>query len=155
MEQSQLGKIVATLKIAYPYAFKDMKSIDVLALTQLYDRKLKEYPYDIVLMAVDNIIDRSSIMPSVSDIKKECGKCRKTIEYDILKKMYDAGYFNEGVEKLSPEHALRNYEKATMWLSKGIIPQFLLEDMMNYGYRKELQNIPLLLLEDSDGREDI
>ena len=29
----------------------------------------------------------------------------------------------------------RNYEKATMWLSKGIIPQWLLEDMMSYGYK--------------------
>lgn len=148
MEQSQLGKVVATLKVAYPYAFKEMKSIDVLALTQLYDKKLKEYPYNIVMMAVDKIIEKSPTMPSISDIIKECSQCRKTIEYDILKKMYDDGYFNKGVEELTPEHALRNYEKATMWMSKGIIPQFLLEDMMKYGYKKELQSIPPLLLEE-------
>ena len=51
---------------------------------------------------------------------------------DLVKFMYDDGYFHRGVERLSDEQASRNLDKTMMWLEKGIIPSFLKEDMQEY-----------------------
>lgn len=42
------------------------------------------------------------------------------------------GYFQEGIKPLDTEHELRNYDKSLMWLEKGIIPEFLREDIKKY-----------------------
>ena len=78
-------------------------------------------------------------MPSIAEILDKCDSSAKTYSYDILEKMKNDGYFKRGAYgELDDTHATRNYEKATMWLSKGIIPQWLLENMMSYGYKKML-----------------
>ena len=38
-------------------------------------------------------------------------------------------YFKLGVVPLSPEQEDRNYGKSIRWIERGIIPEFLLEDM--------------------------
>ena len=48
---------------------------------------------------------------------------------------YEA-YFKNGIfGELSKEQQSRNYEKSIMWLNKGIVPKWLLKDMMKYGYK--------------------
>ena len=37
-----------------------------------------------------------------------------------------------GVVPLSPEQEERNYDKSIRWIERGIIPEFLLEDMQKY-----------------------
>ena len=47
--------------------------------------------------------------------------------------MKEDGYFKRGVYgELSEEQEFRNYDKALMWLDKGIIPEFLREDIKKY-----------------------
>lgn len=147
MEQSELSKVVATLKIAYPGHFKEFKSVDVIAFVNLLSIELEGYPYEVVNKAVYNIVGKSKFMPSISDIKDECKNCVDKYELDLLRKMYDDGYFHKGFEQLDNEHASRNYEKANMWVGKGIIPEWLLKDMMEYGYKPILkhQEQPLLI----------
>jgi hypothetical protein len=46
--------------------------------------------------------------------------------------MYDDGYFKKGIQELTDEQANRNYDKAIRWIEKGIIPNWLLEDIKKY-----------------------
>ena len=38
----------------------------------------------------------------------------------------------EKIQELTDEQANRNYDKAIRWIEKGIIPQFLLDDIKEY-----------------------
>lgn len=137
MEQSKLISLaVAKLKVAYPYYFKELKQIEFVGLTNMYREQIVGYTPEIVLKAIDEIIRTSKFMPSIAEILEKCDSQVKTYSYDILKIMLEDGYFKRGVYgELDNIHATRNYEKATMWLSKGIIPEWLLEDMKKYGYK--------------------
>lgn len=146
MEQSELSKIVATLKIAYPGHFRDLTAVDIVGMVNLLGNQLEGYSYDVVNKAVNNIIGKSKFMPSISDIKDECVLCIDRYEMDLLKRMYDDGYFHKGYKELDNEQASRNYEKANMWVSKGIIPEWLLKDMMEYGYKPMLKHQEQILL---------
>lgn len=137
MEQSKLiSGIIAKLKVAYPYHFKELNDEEFIVLTQMYQEQIVGYTPEIVLKAIDEIIRSSKFMPSIAEILDKCDSLAKTYSYDILEKMKKDGYFKRGAYgELDDTHATRNYEKATMWLSKGIIPQWLLEDMIAYGYK--------------------
>lgn len=137
MEQSKLiSGMILKLKVAYPYFFKDLEDEEFVALTKMYQEQIIGYTPEIVLKAIDEIIRTSKFMPSIAEILDKCDSSAKTYSYDILEKMKNDGYFKRGIYgELDDTHATRNYEKATMWLSKGIIPQWLLEDMMSYGYK--------------------
>ena len=140
MEQSKLiSGMILKLKVAYPYFFKDLEDEEFVVLTKMYQEQIIGYTPEIVLKAIDEIIRTSKFMPSIAEILDKCDSAAKTYSYDILEKMKNDGYFKRGAYgELDDTHATRNYEKATMWLSKGIIPQWLLEDMMSYGYKKML-----------------
>lgn len=142
MEQSKLiSGVMAKLRIAYPYYFKDLNENSndnemLLGLIKMYQEQIVGYTPEIVLKAIDEIIRSSKFMPSIAEILDKCDSLAKTYSYDILEKMKKDGYFKRGAYgELDDTHATRNYEKATMWLSKGIIPQWLLEDMIAYGYK--------------------
>ena len=52
---------------------------------------------------------------------------------DTLTEIKEDGYFKRGTYgELSEEQEFRNYDKALMWLDKGIIPGFLKEDIKEY-----------------------
>ena len=72
MEQSELSSLIAKLKIAYPGYFKGFSQMEIIAMVNLYDEQLKEYPYQVVAKVIDNIISNSKFMPAVSEIKKAC-----------------------------------------------------------------------------------
>lgn len=42
------------------------------------------------------------------------------------------GYFKLGVVQLSSEQEDINYGKSIRWIERGIIPEFLFEDMQKY-----------------------
>lgn len=137
MEQSKLiSGVMAKLRIAYPYYFKDLDEELILGMVKVYQEQLVGYTPEIVLKAIDEIIRTSKFMPSIAEILEKCDSQVKTYSYDILKNMLEDGYFKHGAYgELDNSQAIRNYEKATMWLSKGIIPEWLLEDMKKYGYK--------------------
>lgn len=62
--------------------------------------------------------------------------------------MYDDGYFKKGFQELTDEHANRNYNKAIRWIEKGILPQFLLEDINEYmKFKTEINSKETLRIE--------
>ena len=122
MEQSKLiSGVIAKLRIAYPYYFKDLDEDMLMGLIKMYQ---------------DEIIRTSKFMPTIAEILEKCNGQAKTYTFDILKIMQEDGYFKRGaLGELDDNQAIKNYEKATMWLSKGIIPNWLLKDMQKYGYK--------------------
>ncbi len=137
MEQSKLiSGVIAKLRIAYPYYFKELSEEMLLGLIKMYQDQITGYTPDVVLKAIDEIIRTSKFMPTIADILEKCDSQAKTYTFDILKIMQEDGYFKRGaVGELDDSQAIRNYEKATMWLGKGIIPDWLLKDMQKYGYK--------------------
>lgn len=104
--------------------------------------------------AIKRIVVKSKFFPTVSELVELSADEQSKEKYDILDLMYKDGYFKYGViGELEAEQESRNYDKATMFLSSGVIPYWLLEDMKKYGYKvpkayitaKEKTNTPLLL----------
>ena len=71
-------------------------------------------------------------MPTVHDILDKSKKVSNSYYLSIIDKMYNDGYFKKGYQELTDEHANRNYDKAIRWIEKGIILQFLLDDIKEY-----------------------
>ena len=69
---------------------------------------------------------------SVHDILDKSKNVNNSYYLSIIDKMYNDGYFKKGYHELTDEHANKNYDKAIRWIEKGIIPQFLLDDMNEY-----------------------
>lgn len=93
---------------------------------------LKDIPYGTFLKSIKSLMVKSKFFPSIAEIFEESKSVNKSYLLFIAELMYKDGYFHKGVQKLSDEHALRNYEKTILWLEKGIIPEFLKEDMNAY-----------------------
>lgn len=124
MEQSNLSKIFKAFKLAYPYYFKTLSEEDSTMFLQLYYSKLKNYRYEIIRKAIDNLITTHEFMPSLAEVIKECDKQSKLYYREILEKMYQEKYFKTDEE----------YGKAVMWLleDKPLIPEWLKQDVDKY-----------------------
>lgn len=111
------------------------------AETQQMYEFLKEYNYQTMIDAVNSIIRKSKFAPKISELIEECENCKSTTRFEVLKYMRKTGYFKLGIIRengeqiiLTDEHAIRNYEKASRFLERGIIPDWLQEDI-NYYYK--------------------
>lgn len=151
MEQSKsISVIIAKLKIAYPYYFKDMNDEDFVMFTKMYQEQFSGYNPKILLYAIENIIRTSKFMPTIADIVEACDKGIVDYKFKILDVMRDAGYFKKSnYGELDDIHANRNYEKAVNWLTRGIIPDWFMKDLKEYGFQNEMllengNNIKLL-----------
>lgn len=137
MEQSKLSNVIAKLKIAYPYYFKELNNVELAGMISMYQEFLSDYNEITLNNAIKSIITKSKYMPSISELINEC-ETTKTFRYNvILDTMLKDGYFKKGayaVFGLDSEHETRNYEKALMWVEKNNIPVWLLEDMNKYLY---------------------
>lgn len=142
MEQQKLVSIViAKFKIAYPYYFKDLTDEEFVGLISMYQEELSIYNEQTLALAVKTIIKRNKFMPSLSEIIEECENSKTHRGNMILDIMLKDGYFKKSVVELDDVHAHMNYEKALVWMDKGIIPEWLLEDMKSYGY---IEDKPLI-----------
>lgn len=143
MEQSKLiSTVIAKLRIAFPYYFKDLTMEELAGLVSMYQDFLSGYNELTINSAVKSIISKNKYMPSINELIDECENCKKSRGNLILNKMNNDGYFNRGsMCELDDIHANRNYEKALMWIEKGIIPSWLLEDMKKYGYAEDKELI--------------
>ena len=130
MEQSKLiSLIIAKLKIAYPYYFKDLTDEEFAGLFSLYQEELVgcEYNDETILTSIKYIIRQSKFMPSIKEILDECERHKTYKQNYIIEKMINAGYFHDANE----------IDKTYRFIEQGIIPKWLLEDMKKYGYVEE------------------
>ena len=115
MTQQDLVKGLKVLGIAYSKTFTQDECVT-------YYEFLQEYTYDTFRTAVKNIIKKSKFLPKISELVEECESCKGKIKYEVIEFMKIKGYFKAPGE----------YEKTIMWYSKGIIPNWLNEDMKKY-----------------------
>lgn len=130
MERSKLISIlIAKLKVAYPYYFKNLNNEEFLQMTKMYQEELKIYDVNTMDLVIKNIIKNYDFMPSLKEVIDEFDKIRLDRKYDVIEKMKEDGYFK------SP----KELDKIYKFLEDGIIPSWFLEDMKKYGYQDELE----------------
>ena len=151
MEKSQLiGSLIVKLKIAYPYYFKELTNEETLGMYAMYEEELSQYNDETLINAIKEIIKSNKYMPSLSEIINQCEKNRIYQANEIVEKMWQDGYFKKGpYGELDEEQAYRNYNKTLKFIEKGIIPEWLREDMKKY-YSILIANKETKLLENQN-----
>lgn len=100
--------------------------------------KFKDVECNVFYKTIDNL--KNKFMPNAIELYELCETTEIKNTFDILDLMWADGYFKKSpFGELAPEQQSRNFEKAVMWLNKGIIPEWLLEDMIAYGYKPTAQ----------------
>ena len=123
MEKSKLiSTFIAKLKIAYPNYFKDMSYEAFLEMISMYQEMLKDYNENAINKALIKIIKTKKFMPSVSEIIEMCEDEKKNVRNFIIEEMIKDNYFKNEKE----------IEKVYLWISEGIIPKWLQNDMKKY-----------------------
>lgn len=111
---------------------------------QVYYEFLKEYTYDTFRTAVKEIIRKSKFLPKINELCEECELHKNNVKYEVIEFMRRQGYFK------TPEE----YEKTTTWVGRGIVPEWLQEDINKY-YKlmkqDKLEHKPTLLIEETTG----
>ena len=131
MKQEEFIKALTYLGLAYGKEYNSMES------QQIYDF-LCEYNYETFTKAVKNIIRTSKFAPKISDLIEECEKCKSSVRFEVIEYMKECGYFYLSYRpehKLDEAQAMRNYLKVKTFVERGIIPDWLQEDMNQY-YQK-------------------
>lgn len=122
MKKEELVKGLAYLGMAYG------KEYSQIECEQHYDF-LKEYNYETFVTAVKNIIKTSVFIPKISDLITACESAKSTTRFDVIEYMKKVGYFKEP----------REYEKATLFMERGIVPEWLQNDINKY-YKQMINN---------------
>lgn len=94
---------------------------------RLYYDFLKEFDDDVIVKAIKEIIKTSKFIPKINELVEKCQSIKENISFDVLEYMNNVGYFKDVSE----------YEKASLFLKKGIIPYWLQKDIDIY-YKKML-----------------
>ena len=115
MKQEELVKGLKVLGIAYSKTFTQ----DECAT---YYEFLQEYTYETFKAAVKNLIKKTKFLPKISELVEECENCKSQLKFEVIEFMKVKGYFKASSE----------YDKTIDWYAKGIIPDWLKEDMKMY-----------------------
>lgn len=94
---------------------------------KLYYDFLKDFSDDVIVKAIKEIIKTSKFIPKITELVEKCQSIKENISFDVLEYMNNVGYFKDVSE----------YEKASLFLKKGIIPYWLQKDIDIY-YKKML-----------------
>lgn len=114
---------------------------------------LKEYPDEVLVKVIKDLIKIEQFMPSIAKIIEECKKYKKLDRYEVLEQMRVKGFFKTADE----------YMKAQQWLEEGIMPEWfkqalkdyyniLLDDGDNHYIKQENNNKQVLL---ESGEENV
>lgn len=122
MTKEELLKGLTYLGMAYG------KEYSKVECEQHYDF-LKEYSYETFVTAVKNIIKTSTFIPKISDLINACESAKSITRFDVLEYMNNSGYFKDTKE----------YDKATLFMERGIVPKWLQNDINEY-YKKMASN---------------
>ena len=123
--EKEFVSTMAYLGLAYNRSFNEQE-LDVW-----YDI-LKEYPDEVLVRVVKDIIKTEKFLPSISKVVEECKKYKKLDRYEVLEQMRANNYFKTAEE----------YLKAKQWLEEGVMPEWFKQAL------KENYNI---LIDDSEG----
>lgn len=115
MSKEELLKGLTYLGTAYG------KEYNKIECEQHYDF-LKDYSYETFIIAIKSIIRKSKFLPKITELLEECENNKEQRKYDILNFMQSRGYFK------SP----KEYDKASVFLERNIIPKWFKEDMKRY-----------------------
>ena len=115
MTEQELVKGLTYLGTAYGKEYTQMEC------QQHYDF-LKEYSYETFVAAIKNIIKKSKFLPKITELLEECENCKEGAVYEVLEFMRLRGYFKTPLE----------YDKATSFMAKGIVPEWLQKDINEY-----------------------
>lgn len=115
MTESEFLKGLTYLGLAYKQEFSKTE-------TEVYYDFLKEYSYQTFVNAIKNIIKTSKFLPKINEIIEACESCKEHIKFEVLEYMNNAGYFKSPIE----------YEKATLFMERGVVPSWLQEDINKY-----------------------
>ena len=96
---------------------------------KLYYDFLKEFDDDVVVKAIKEIIKTSKFIPKITELVKCCEKIKESIRFDVLEYMNKVGYFKD----------TREYQKASLFLEKNVIPYWLQKDIDIY-YKQMVNN---------------
>ena len=121
-------EFISGMKKLGSFYFKELTNEQI----SLWYEMFQDVSVDVFNQAIKEISRENKFMPNANELFNKCSQLNKSNLLDLVKFMYDDGYFHRGVERLSDEQANRNLDKTMMWLEKGIIPSFLKEDMQEY-----------------------
>lgn len=121
-------EFISGMKKLGSFYFKELTNEQM----SLWYEMFQDVSVDVFNQAIKEISRENKFMPNANELFNKCSQLNKNNLLDLVKFMYDDGYFHRGVERLSDEQASRNLDKTMMWLEKGIIPSFLKEDMQEY-----------------------
>lgn len=116
------------MKILSSCYHKDLSNDDFI----IWYEMLKDIEAEVFKNTIIEICKEKQFMPTVHDILDKSKKVTNNYLLTIIDKMYKAGYFKKGVVELSDEQSNRNYDKTISWVEKGIIPQFLKDDINEF-----------------------
>ena len=115
MTKEELLKGLTYLGVAYG------KEYSPIECEQHYDF-LKEYSYETFVAAIKSIIKKSKFLPKITELLEECEKYKEHIKFEVLDFMKEKGYFKAPIE----------YEKASSFMERGIVPEWLQRDINKY-----------------------
>lgn len=104
MNRSEILKLLAYVRVAFPNSYTKIENSDFKALVELWERHFKDYDYNLVQCAIDSIIasDTSGFAPSIGKIKAMINKLVEpetmteqeawTCVYNVLK---DCGMYSK------------------------------------------------------------
>ena len=121
-------EFISGMKKLGSFYFKELTNEQI----SLWYEMFQDVSVDVFNQAIKEISRENKFMPNANELFNKCSQLNKNNLLDLVKFMYDDGYFHRGVERLSDEQASRNLDKTMMWLEKGIIPSFLKKDMQEY-----------------------
>lgn len=97
-------------------------------IKQHYDF-LKEYNDTTFTTAIKNLIRTSKFLPKITDLIEACESAKTVVRNDVLEYMKQIEYFKDPNE----------YQKASLFMERGIVPNWLQEDINKY-YKQMVSN---------------
>ena len=123
-EEQEFLNTLGFLGMAYNKAFTSEE-------TKVWYEMLKEYPDEVLVKVIKDLIKNEQFMPSIARIIEECKKYKKLDRYEVLEQMRANNYFKTADE----------YLKAKQWLEEGIMPEW---------FKEALRDNYNILLDDSN-----
>lgn len=115
MTEQELVKGLTYLGTAYGKEYSKMEC-------ELHYDFLKEYNYETFVKAIKSIIKKSKFLPKVTELLEECEIYKGKTRFEVLEFMNQKGYFKAPTE----------FEKASLFMERGIVPEWLQRDINEY-----------------------
>ena len=86
-QQKLVSSLIAKLRLAYPYYFKDLDEDMILGLVGMFNDSLCYYSPQCLNAAINSIIKESKFMPTIAEIIEKCDSCIGHFTHSVLEKM--------------------------------------------------------------------